>query len=95
MEVHEAGGGINYTVEHTKKASEEELYTLLADRLRRMIKSGKLKLNMKNLCAKAIKLQNLLQFRAYKANTRVNNKKDETKDLFFRRQMVLLILHLQ
>ena len=52
MEVHEAGGGINYTVEHTKKASEEELYTLLADRLRRMIKSGKLKLNMKNLCAK-------------------------------------------
>jgi len=40
MEVHEAGGGINYTVEHTKKASEEELYTLLADRLRRMIKSG-------------------------------------------------------
>ena len=83
MEVHEAGGGINYTVEHTKKASEEELYTLLADRLRRMIKSGKLKLNMKNLCAKPIKLQNLLQFRAYKANTRVNNKKDETKDLFF------------
>ena len=83
MEVHEAGGGINYTVEHTKKASEEELYTLLADRLRRMIKSGKLKLNMKNLCAKAIKLQNLLQFRAYKANTRVNNKKDETKDLVF------------
>ena len=65
MEVHEAGGGINYTVEHTKKASEEELYTLLADRLRRMIKSGKLKLNMKNLCAKPIKLQNLLQFRAY------------------------------
>ena len=41
MEVHEAGGGINYTVEHTKKASEEELYTLLVDRLCRMIKSGK------------------------------------------------------
>ena len=40
MEVHEAGGGINYTVEHTKKANEEELYTLLVDRLRRMIKSG-------------------------------------------------------
>lgn len=40
MEVHEAGGGINYTVEHTKKASEEELYTLLADRITRMIKSG-------------------------------------------------------
>jgi hypothetical protein len=51
MEVHEAGGGINYTVEHTKKASEEELYTLLADRITRMIKSGK-KLQMKNLCEK-------------------------------------------
>ena len=45
MEVHEAGGGINYTVEHTKKANEEELYTLLVDRLRRMIKSGKLETN--------------------------------------------------
>ena len=41
MEVHQAGGGINYTVEHTRKASEEELYTLLVDRLTRMIKSGK------------------------------------------------------
>ena len=51
MEVHEAGGGINYTVEHTKKASVDELYTLLADRITRMIKSGK-KLQMKNLCAK-------------------------------------------
>jgi len=39
MEVHQAGGGINYTVEHTKKASEDELYTLLADRITRMIKS--------------------------------------------------------
>ena len=48
MEVHEAGGGINYTVEHTKKANEEELYTLLVDRLRRMIKSGKLGTNKKN-----------------------------------------------
>ena len=51
MEVHEAGGGINYTVEHTKKANEEELYTLLVDRLRRMIKSGKLETNKKKLCA--------------------------------------------
>jgi imidazolonepropionase len=56
MEVHEAGGGINYTVEHTKKASEEELYTLLADRITRMIKSGK-KLQMKNLCEKTIKFK--------------------------------------
>ena len=50
MEVHEAGGGINYTVEHTKKANEEELYTLLVDRLRRMIKSGKLETNKKTMC---------------------------------------------
>ena len=56
MEVHEAGGGINYTVEHTKKASEEELYTLLADRITRMIKSGK-KLQMKNLCEKKYQIQ--------------------------------------
>ena len=41
MEVHEAGGGINFTVEHTKKATEDELYKLLADRLLRMIRSGK------------------------------------------------------
>ena len=65
MEVHEAGGGINYTVEHTKKASEDELYTLLADRITRMIKSGK-KLQMKNLCAKTIKFKKtILRNRPY------------------------------
>ena len=64
MEVHEAGGGINYTVEHTKRASEEELYTLLADRITRMIKSGK-KLQMKNLCANTIKFKRtILQCRS-------------------------------
>ncbi|XP_040579397.1 probable imidazolonepropionase [Lepeophtheirus salmonis] len=40
MEVHEAGGGINFTVEHTRKASEEELTTSFCQRLNRMIKSG-------------------------------------------------------
>jgi len=40
MEVHKAGGGINFTVEHTRKASEKELYDLLMDRLDRMIRHG-------------------------------------------------------
>ena len=94
MEVHEAGGGINYTVEHTKKASEEELYTLLADRLRRMIKSGKLKLNMKNLCAKTHQITKPFTVQSLLSKHK-SQQKDETIDLFLRRQMVLLILHLQ
>ena len=40
MEVHSAGGGINFTVEHTRSASEKELKTLLLPRLERMIKGG-------------------------------------------------------
>ena len=40
MEVHEAGGGINFTVERTKAASEEELLGLLMRRLRRMLSAG-------------------------------------------------------
>lgn len=40
MEVHSAGGGINFTVEHTRSASEKELETLLLPRLERMIKAG-------------------------------------------------------
>lgn len=40
MEVHSAGGGINFTVEHTRSASEKELETLLLPRLERMIKGG-------------------------------------------------------
>ncbi|XP_063609866.1 probable imidazolonepropionase [Penaeus indicus] len=36
MEVHAAGGGINFTVEHTRAASEQELLDLLLPRLRRM-----------------------------------------------------------
>ncbi|XP_070559217.1 probable imidazolonepropionase [Ptychodera flava] len=40
MEVHQAGGGINFTVEHTRKASEERLYELFKDRLERMLKCG-------------------------------------------------------
>ena len=40
MDVHKAGGGINFTVEHVRKASEEELFESLLGRLRRMVRSG-------------------------------------------------------
>ena len=52
MEIHKAGGGIGFTVEHTKEASEEELSKLLKystlclrdhflrSRLDRMLKLG-------------------------------------------------------
>lgn len=40
MDIHNAGGGIHYTVEHTRRASEDELYGLLRERLIRMSKSG-------------------------------------------------------
>ena len=40
MEVHEAGGGINFTVDHTKQASEERLLELLEERLLRMLRAG-------------------------------------------------------
>lgn len=40
MEVHQAGGGINYTVEHTRAASEDVLYSGLENRLRTMLSTG-------------------------------------------------------
>ena len=40
MEVHAAGGGIHFTVEKTRNASETELVDLLVDRLRRMLRAG-------------------------------------------------------
>lgn len=40
MDIHKAGGGIGFTVEHVRKASEEELYTSLKNRLLRMLQSG-------------------------------------------------------
>ncbi|CAG7731650.1 unnamed protein product [Allacma fusca] len=40
MSIHNAGGGIHYTVEHTRRASEDELYRLLRDRLLRILRSG-------------------------------------------------------
>jgi imidazolonepropionase len=41
MEVHKMGGGINFTVEKCKEASEEELYESLIERLNNFTKSGK------------------------------------------------------
>ena len=40
MEVHKAGGGIHFTVEHTRNATEDELFQLLKPRLERMLQSG-------------------------------------------------------
>jgi imidazolonepropionase len=40
MEVHAAGGGINFTVDHTQQASEERLSELLEERLLRMLRAG-------------------------------------------------------
>ena len=40
MEIHKAGGGIHYTVDHTRNASEEELYRDLEQRLGSMSRTG-------------------------------------------------------
>ncbi|XP_022109706.1 probable imidazolonepropionase [Acanthaster planci] len=40
MDVHKAGGGIGFTVEHTRAASEDELYNLLQPRLEGMLQAG-------------------------------------------------------
>ncbi|XP_072566391.1 probable imidazolonepropionase isoform X2 [Paramormyrops kingsleyae] len=40
MEVHQAGGGIHFTVEHTRRASEEQLLVDLTRRLTRMLRTG-------------------------------------------------------
>ncbi|CAH2277765.1 probable imidazolonepropionase [Pelobates cultripes] len=40
MEIHQAGGGINSTVEYTTAASEEELYCSFKHRLQRMLRAG-------------------------------------------------------
>ena len=40
MEVHAAGGGIHFTVDKTREASEQELLDLLVPRLQRMLRAG-------------------------------------------------------
>lgn len=40
MDVHKAGGGINFTVQHVRKAMQDELYLSLKQRLDCMLKCG-------------------------------------------------------
>lgn len=40
MDIYQAGGGIHFTVEHTRRATDEELFSLLKERLLRMLQSG-------------------------------------------------------
>merc|ERR1719483_2776 len=40
MEVHAAGGGIHYTVDKTRAASEEELVEMVVERMKGMIRAG-------------------------------------------------------
>ncbi len=40
MQIHEAGGGIHFSVAHTKNASEEKLYQSLKQRLENFVTSG-------------------------------------------------------
>ena len=40
MDIHKEGGGIYFTVEHTRDASEDILFELLKERLMRMVRSG-------------------------------------------------------
>lgn len=40
MDVHKAGGGILFTVNHTRNATEDDLYGLLRARLQSMLRCG-------------------------------------------------------
>lgn len=40
MEIHQAGGGIHFTVERTRQASEEELFRSFQQRLQCMMRAG-------------------------------------------------------
>jgi imidazolonepropionase len=40
LDIHRAGGGIGFTVKHTRKAKPDELFTSLQSRLNRMLKLG-------------------------------------------------------
>ena len=48
MEVHKMGGGIHFTVNHVREASEDELYESLMERLHRMSKCGTTTLEAKS-----------------------------------------------
>ena len=40
MDIHKSGGGIHFTVEHTKNSSEEKLYESFVKRLNNFVKAG-------------------------------------------------------
>ena len=40
MDIHKAGGGIMFTVEHTRHASEDRLYELFKDRMQQLLQAG-------------------------------------------------------
>ena len=40
MQIHEAGGGINFTVSHTKNASDKQLYDSLVQRMTAAMRTG-------------------------------------------------------
>jgi imidazolonepropionase len=40
MQIHEAGGGIHFSVNHTKNASEEILFNSLKERLNNFVTAG-------------------------------------------------------
>ncbi|CAI5785763.1 probable imidazolonepropionase [Podarcis lilfordi] len=40
MDIHQAGGGIHFTVEHTRSALEDELFSSFRHRLLRMLRAG-------------------------------------------------------
>ena len=40
MEIHQAGGGINFTITHTRNSSQTELLQLLIQRLDNMLQQG-------------------------------------------------------
>ena len=40
MDIHKAGGGIMFTVEHTRHASEDRLYELFKDRMQKLLQAG-------------------------------------------------------
>ena len=40
LDVHKAGGGINFTVRHVQSATEDDLYRSFVDHTRRMVEAG-------------------------------------------------------
>jgi imidazolonepropionase len=65
MDIHKIGGGINFTVKHTREASEDALLKSLLKRMRRMLRAGCTLMEAKSgygLCfAQELKMLRVLQ----------------------------------